>query len=170
MKRPGQEEYKPYYERYIGLVPEGDIIKILKKQIKEFENLCKSISPKKSLYSYAPGKWTVREVIGHIIDTERVMAYRALSFARNGHNDLPGFDQDEFARSSNYNDIRFKDIIEEFNAVRTASIYFFEGLSEEAAERSGVANNNPVTVRALAYIMAGHVIHHIKVIKEKYLQ
>jgi hypothetical protein len=170
MKRPSQEEYKPYFEKYIGLVPEGDILKILKKQIKEFEKVCKSISPKKSLYRYAPGKWTIREVIGHIVDTERVMAYRALSIARNGQNNLPGFDQDEFARRSNYNDVKLQNIIDEFCAVRTSSIFLFNALSEEASKRSGIANNYLVSVRALAYIMAGHLIHHLNVIKEKYLK
>ncbi len=170
MKRPSQEEYKPYYGKYIDLVPEGDIIKILKKQIKDVEKLCKEISPKKSLFRYMPEKWSIREVIGHIIDTERVMAYRALSIARKGQNNLPGFDQDEYIRSSNFNDIKLKDIVDEFCAVRTSNIFMLSSLSEEATEREGIANNNPVTVRALAYIMAGHVTHHLNVIKEKYLQ
>jgi hypothetical protein len=170
MKRPNRKEYKPYYERYIGLVPEGDIIKILKKQIKDFEKLCKGISPKKALYRYAPEKWTVKEVIGHIIDTERVMAYRALSFARNGQNNLPGFDQDEYIRSSNFNNVKMNDLIDEFCAVRKSNIFMLNALTEVETKRSGLANNNQVSVRALAYIMAGHALHHINVIKEKYLK
>jgi len=170
MKRPNQEEYAPYYHRYIVLVPDGDIIKIMKKQIKELEKFCYGISPRKSLNRYAPDKWSIREVIGHIIDTERIMAYRALSIARNGQNNLPGFDQDEYVKNSNYNDIKLKNMVDEFCAVRTANIYLFKMLSEEVSERKGTTNNNPVSVRALAYIMAGHAAHHMNVIKEKYLR
>jgi hypothetical protein len=170
MDRPNQNEYTPYYNKYIDLVPEGDIFKILKKQIGDLEKLCKNIPSKKYLYRYAPEKWSIKEVVGHIADTERVMAFRALRFARNDNNNLPGFDQDEFVRQSNHNNIKLNDLVKGFTAVRQSNILLFKTFTDEMLIRQGVANEKIVSVRALIYVMVGHVTHHINVLKEKYLK
>jgi hypothetical protein len=170
MKRPNKTEYAAYYHTYVEKVPDGDIIKVMKKQNDQVKLLLKNVSGKKSLYRYLPDKWSVREVLGHMIDTERVFAYRALRFARNDANNLPGFDENEYVRQSNYNDIKLKDLVEEFITIRKSNIIMFKNFSDEAELRKGTANGNPFTVRAMAYIMAGHVNHHLKVLKERYLK
>jgi uncharacterized membrane protein YgaE (UPF0421/DUF939 family) len=170
MQRPNKDEYAAYYHTYVEKVPDGDIIKILKKQNDQIKKLLKNISKKRSLFRYAPDKWSVREVLGHMIDTERIFAYRALRFARNDVNDLPGFDENEYARQSNYNDIKLKELIEEFIAIRKSNIIMLKNFSDEVELRKGTANGNSFTVRAMAYIMAGHVNHHLNIIKERYLK
>ncbi|MFA7227563.1 MAG: DinB family protein [Melioribacteraceae bacterium] len=169
MKRPGKSEYAAYYHTYVEAVPEGEIIKIMKKQCDQIKKLLGTVSKKDSLFRYAPGKWCVREVVGHIIDTERVFAYRTLRFARNDKNDLPGFDENEYIHQSNYCDVGLDELIEEFCTLRYSNIIMFKNFSEEFTLRKGTANGNSFTVRAMAYIMCGHVNHHLKVLKEKYL-
>lgn len=170
MKRPDPNEYAPYYNKYIDEVPEGDIFKILKKQIGVVEKFCKSIPPKKTLFRYAPDKWTVKEVIGHIVDTERIMAFRALRFARNDTSNLPGFNQDEFVRQSNHNNIKLGDLVKEFAAVRESNILLFKTFTDEMSMRQRMANDKLISTRAIVYVMVGHVTHHLNVIKEKYLE
>lgn len=169
MKHPHKEEYATYYHTYVDKVPNGDIIKILQKQIDQIKKLLKNVSKKKSLFRYSPDKWSVREILGHIIDTERVFAYRALRFARNDQNDLPGFDENEYVRQSNYNEIKLKELVDEFCALRKSNIIMFKNFSDEVSLRRGSANGNSFTVRAMPYIMAGHVNHHLGIIKDKYL-
>jgi len=170
MKRPNKDEYAAYYHTYVDKVPEGEIIKILKKQTDQIKKMLKDVSKKESLFRYAPDKWSVRELVGHIIDTERVFAYRTLRFARNDKNDLPGFDENEYIRQSNYNDVKLKELVEEFCALRKSNILMFKNFPDDVGLRKGTANGNSFTVRAMAFIMAGHVNHHLSVLKERYLK
>lgn len=169
MKRPTIHEYAAFYNTYVEMVPKGDIIKIMKKQCDQIKKLLSDVSPKKSLFRYAPGKWCIREVLGHMIDTERVFAYRALRFARNDKNDLPGFDENEYIRQSNYSEVKLKELIEEFCSMRHSNIIMFKNFPDDFEMRKGTANGNSFTVRAMAYIMTGHVNHHLNVLKEKYI-
>ncbi|HKP86408.1 MAG TPA: DinB family protein [Blastocatellia bacterium] len=167
--RPSDAEYAPYYGRYIGLVPEGDIIRTLGQQLEDTLSLLGGVSESQAGHRYAPDKWSIKEVVGHVIDTERIFAYRALRFARNDKAPIEGFDQDEFARNGMFDERKLADLAEEFEHVRRANLLLFRSLSEETLGRRGVASENEVSVRALLYIIAGHERHHIEVLKTRYL-
>jgi len=170
IEKPKTGEYPPYAIMYIGLLPdEGLVLQHLQDNLKVTKDFIHSLSEEKLLHRYAEGKWTIKEVLVHIIDDERIYAYRALRFARNDATELPGFEQDDYARHSRANERDIKDILDEYAAVRSSTIALFNGLEEEALIKSGVANENFVTVRALAYHIAGHEMHHINIIKERYL-
>ena len=166
--RPQPGEYNPYYDRYISLVGSDDIIGLLEKQAPEAMALFKSASAKAD-FRYAPGKWSVKEMLGHVNDTERIMTYRALRVARGDKTPIEGFEQDDYVRDGNFGQRTLADLIEEFADVRTATASFFRHLDSEASLRRGVANKNEISARALAYIIAGHELHHRQVLKEKYL-
>jgi hypothetical protein len=166
--RPGSTEYAPFYGGYVSEVPEGDLLAHLERQGRETTALLRGISEPKSQHRYAPGKWTIREVVGHMIDAERVFAYRALSFARGEGASLPSFDENAWAATSNAGTRSLTDLIEELAVVRAASVALFRGFTEQEFARSGVASNNHITVRAIAYIVAGHERHHIKILRQRY--
>jgi hypothetical protein len=166
--RPQSDEYNSYYERYISLVGSDDIIGLLGRQAPETATLFSSATDKAD-FRYAPGKWTVKEMLGHINDTERIMAYRALRISRGDKTPIEGYEQDDYVRDGNFSQRTLADLIEEFADVRTASLSLFRHLDAEAAMRRGTANKNEVSARALAYIIAGHELHHRRVLKEKYL-
>jgi uncharacterized damage-inducible protein DinB len=169
--KPKRGEYPPYAIMYIKLVPgDGMVLQYLKNNFKAIKNFILSLPPEKLLYKYAEGKWTIKETLVHIIDDERIYAYRAMCFARNDTTKLPGFEQDEYAFYSNANERDIKNIFEEYEAVRNATITLFNGLTDEALSRKGTANKRKATVRAMAYHIAGHELHHINIIKEKYLR
>jgi hypothetical protein len=169
MSKPQPEEYAPFYNTYISKIGDSDIIDILTWQLTAVDAFLKAIPADKATYAYAEGKWTIKQAIGHMIDTERVMAYRLLRFARNDDNGLLGFDQDEYIANARFNDLEMSDLINEFFYLRKANLYLFKSLNDEEKRRRGLANNNPVTVNALLYIIAGHVEHHILILKERYL-
>jgi hypothetical protein len=169
MNRPQPEEYVPFYNTYISKVGDGDIIDILTKQHTDANTFLKAIPSDKALYAYADGKWSIKQVVGHIIDTERIMTYRLLRFARNDRNELKGFEQDDYITQSRFNEFGLDELIDEFFYLRKANLYLFKSLSAEEKKRGGLANDNPVTVNALLYIIAGHVDHHISILKERYL-
>jgi hypothetical protein len=167
--RPDPTEYPASYDPYISRVEGQDILAILQEQIKPTLTLIRDIPETQGHYRYAAGKWTVKQVIGHLIDSERVFAYRALRFARNDKTILPGFDQEEFASHANYDAIPLVEIAAELECVRHATCFLFRHLDASAWSLSGVANNNEITVRALAYVIAGHERHHLSIIKSRYL-
>jgi hypothetical protein len=167
--RPAQNEYAEYYEKYTSKVPDGNIVEILENQIASTVNLLRGLSEEKALYRYAPDKWSIKEVLGHIIDAERIFAYRALRIARNDQTPLPGFEQDGYVPAGNFDARTLADLLDEFECVRRSTLYLFRNLSDEAWSRRGTASENEVSVRALAYITAGHELHHLSVVKEKYL-
>ena len=170
ISRPIEGEFPQYAIMYIGLVPDdGLLLKHLRDTFIAMKELILSLPEDKLLYRYAKDKWTIKEILVHIIDDERIYAYRALRFARDDKTELPGFDQDNYALSSRANERSIENILEEYEAVRNATITLFNGLPENSFMRMGVANRNKATVRALAYHIAGHELHHINIIKEKYL-
>ena len=169
MTRPNITEAAEYYFRYIDRVPSDDIMATLENQMGEMFELLSGISEEQSLHSYAPGKWTIREVLNHMNDGERLFAGRALWFARGFTDPLPGFDQDVAVENAHANNTSWADLVEESKIVRLGTISLFKSLPEEAWDRTGVASDNPVSVRAIAYIIAGHVTHHLGVLREKYL-
>jgi hypothetical protein len=167
--RPQSSEYAPYYDRYISKVPEGDIIAILERGLNEALTFIRNTPEARGTHRYAEGKWSIKEVIGHIIDGERVFAYRALRFGRNDKTPLPGFEQDDFIKGAAFDKRTLKDLAEEYEHVRRSTISLFAGLEPEAWDRRGPANDDEVSVRGIAYIIAGHERHHLEVLKEKYL-
>ena len=169
MTRPEANECAPYYHTYISQVPEGDIIEILGKQLEETVHLLKDIGEEKALYRYAPDKWSVKELIGHVIDAERVFAYRALNIARNDQSELPGMEQDDYVKFAKFDDLPLTDLLEEFRHVRQANIFLFKSFDEEMQMRKGIASGCEFTVRTFPYIIAGHEKHHQNVLKERYL-
>ena len=169
MTRPQATEAADYYFKYIDLVKSEDIVPAIEDQLGQTVQFLEDISEGQSLHSYAPGKWTIREVLNHVNDGERLFLGRAFWFARGFEHPLPSFDQDVAVQHAHANETSWAELVEEFKNVRSATISFFKNLPAEAWSRRGVASDNPVTVRALAYIIAGHVAHHTNVLREKYL-
>lgn len=167
--RPASDEAAQYYDTYIKLVPEGDIVEVLAAQLEPSLALYRGISPEKSLYRYAEGKWSIRQLLNHITDTERVMLSRAYWFARSFDSALPGMDQDTAAGAARADEIPWEAHIEEFRTVREATLSFFRNLPAGAWSSRGIASGNPVSTRALAYIIAGHALHHQAILRERYL-
>jgi hypothetical protein len=166
---PESPEYLAYYGKYISLVRGDDLIPVLAAQLGESAALLRGIPEQKSLHRYAPGKWSIKELLGHVNDAERIFSYRALRFARNDPKPLPGFDQDPYVAAAGSDARPWSELIEEFEQVRRSTILLFRGLSPEAAMRRGTASDAVVSVRALGYIIAGHEVHHMGVLREKYL-
>lgn len=166
--RPEPDEYGQFYQGYIEQVDQGDILEILKDQMHETYTLINSLTAKQAGYRYAEGKWTVKEVIGHLIDSERIFAYRGLCFARNETKALPGFDQDAYVDEGNFTDRSTQSIGDEYFSLRNATIVLFDSFSEEILSRKGIANDATFSVRSLAYIIAGHERHHLDVLRDKY--
>ena len=170
MRRPSKEEYAPYYEGYIKLVEGDDPLKIMEIQgVKTYE-LLSGLTEEQGNIRYADGKWSIKEVIGHVMDTERVMAYRALCFARGEKQKLPGFEQDDYAAAANFGRRRLHEIAAEFRLVRNSNLAMFKSFDEETVNNIGNANGKDTSVLAFMYIIAGHEIHHVNIIKEKYLK
>lgn len=167
LERPKAGEYNPYYDRYISLIPGNDIIATLAAELPKTVALLSSRSADPDL-RYAPGKWSVKEALGHMIDTERIMAYRALRIARNDRTPIEGYEQDDYVKNGPYAALRLSDLVEEFKTVRAATLSLFRNLRPEDWTRAGIANKNEITVRALAYVIAGHELHHRQIIEERY--
>lgn len=166
--RPIKSEYDPYYERYIKLVPEEDILITLDQQLSETQILLRSVSEQHGIFRYEPDKWSVKEVIGHVIDTERIMSYRALRIARNDHTPISGFEQDDYVKNGAFDKRSVSSLARELEQVRRSTISLFRNLDPGAWERRGTANNVEISVRALAYIIAGHELHHKALLKDRY--
>jgi len=166
--RPQPGEYAPYYERYIGLVQGEDILDTLDQQRREIMLLLCGRDDEEGDFRYAPEKWSAKEVLGHICDTERIFAYRALRISRADATPIEGFEQDDYVRNGPFARCPLADLIEDFIAVRRATLSLLRNLDEAAWSRRGIANKNEVTVRALAYIIAGHELHHRGILEEKY--
>ena len=168
MGQPEATEYAPYFERYVILVRGGDILKTLAEQSTTISRALAAVPEDRAGFRYAEGKWTVREVLGHCTDAERVFAYRALCIARGEKAALPSFDENEYARTSAHDGIPLSELLDEFETVRKATVHLLGHLPAEAWLRTGVASAKPVSVRALAFIMAGHVAHHLAILRERY--
>lgn len=170
MQRPDPNEHSPYYGRYIDQVEDGDILETLVKSVAETVTLLRDVPADWTSYRYEPEKWTLGEVVGHVIDMERVFAYRALAIARGETADLPGADENGYAAASNAAERDMASLLDELKAVRGASLALFANLDPAARERTGRANGSEVSVRTFPWLVAGHEIHHRKVIVERYLE
>lgn len=168
LARPAAGEYAPHHEEYIALVAGNDIVGALEAQLRQMITLFSGKSERDGEFRYAPEKWSVKEVLGHVSDCERIFAYRALRFARNDKTAVEGFEQNDYVRAGGFGGRRLADLVTAFTHVRNASIALFRHLEPEAWTRSGVANKNEVTVRALAWIIAGHELHHRRILEERY--
>jgi uncharacterized damage-inducible protein DinB len=167
--RPPHTEYAEWYARYVALVPDGDIVAILATQLHDTYALLRELTDEQARLAYAAGKWSIKEVIGHIADAERVFATRALCFARGDATPLPGFDENAYVPAGSFDDRPLASLLAELSAVRGATVSLFAGLPSQAWERSGTASDNRVSVRALAWITAGHELHHREILSERYL-
>ena len=169
MNSPETTKYKEDYEDFRSLVEETDIVTAMKKQLAEVENLFASISEEKGEFAYAEGKWTIKQLLGHLINGERVFSYRALRISRGDETPLPGFDQDLLTDNGNFNSISLADLLKEFSHLYQADILFFQNLTDEAWERIGTVNDTPASVRAIAYNMVKHTRHHLDNLRLRYL-
>jgi hypothetical protein len=167
--RPLAGEFAPYYATYIDIVARGDVIATLERQIAEYRTALGGLDEEKALYRYSPGKWTVKEVLGHVIDSERVFAYRAMRIARSDATPLAGFDENQFVANAGFNIRALPDLLAEFEYLRRGNIHFFRSLTPDVAARRGTANQLGVSVRAIVYLTAGHAAHHLGLLREKYL-
>ncbi len=167
--RPASTEYVPYFAHYVELVPEGDVLDVLRRQVDETAALVGKLSDRDADHRYAEGKWSIKEVIGHLVDAERIFLYRGVCFARGEPRELPGWDENEYVARAKFGARRLPDLVAELRVARAATVSFFSGLDAEELLRRGKANQREYTVRALAYITAGHERHHGNIIRERYL-
>jgi len=166
--RPEPNEYAPSYAGYVAHVPETNILAEMEAQIRIFQDQMAAIPDSRGGYRYQPGKWSIREVVGHLSDGERVFAYRALRFARADATPLPGFDEGEYMLQSPFDRCRLTDLVAEWELIRRANLYFFRSLEPAAWTRIGIANDDPISVRALAYVIVGHTRHHLETLRTRY--
>jgi len=167
--RPSPDEYNEFYSGYVNSVPDGDLTAFLSEQQRDLISLRRSLDDTAVERRYAPDKWSVRQVLGHLVDTEWIFAYRMMRIARGDATPLPGMDQDEFMEGANFSERLFESMIEEFEGLRTATIRLSGSFSDEILNRRGTASGFEVSVRALRWIIAGHCQHHMKVLNERYL-
>jgi uncharacterized damage-inducible protein DinB len=168
-ERPAADEYPPFYAGYVSQVPDGDVVEAMIGGAEIAAALLHDTEPETGDYAYAPGKWTLKEVLLHCADAERIFAYRALRIARGDDTPLPGWDEQKYAPLSGAAERSLDSILDELESVREATVTLFQGLPAEAWSRTGNANGQPITVRALAWITAGHLLHHLGVIQDRYL-
>ena len=171
MPRPGREEYALFYQPYLDVIPLGDsdLNELLKTSLDACNSLFKGLDPKKEDYRYAEGKWSIKELLQHIMDTERIFAYRALRFGRKDSTELPGFDENLYAENCELTDRSLASMLEEFNWIRKSNILMFASMNEKILKRMGQIDGNQISVRALGFIICGHLLHHLKVVEERYL-
>ncbi|MFD0751193.1 DinB family protein [Mucilaginibacter calamicampi] len=168
MTPPKPEEYAPFMGNYIKLIVEtADIIDLLEQQATQIFDLFNNLTPEKALYAYGQDKWTLKQVVGHMIDAERTFAYRAYAFSR-GQAELPGFDENTYVELANFNSRPVQDLAAEFSAVRASNLYFIRALSDQQLSTVAISNGIPTSVRALVYAMAGHAQHHLNIVNDRY--
>ena len=167
MTRPSTSEHAPYYASYIALVLESDVLKVLDDQAREIDSLLKSIPEEQASVLHPPYTWTIKQVVGHLIDAERVFAYRSLRFGRGDAQALPGFDENIYARTGEFDRLPLRALVAEYAAVRQNTLHLLRHLPESAWARTGVANGAPASVRALAFIIAGHTRHHLGIVRKR---
>jgi hypothetical protein len=167
MTRPQSSEYAPDYQPYIALVPEDDILAALETQLGDTLAVLRGVTEAQGNQRHPPYTWSVKEVIGHLTDCERILGYRALRFARDDTTPLPGFDENVYARAAEFDRLPLRDLLAQFEAVRRSYLFFFRGLTEAAWGRTGQANGQPITVRALAYAIVGHARHHTAILRKR---
>ncbi len=169
LERPQAREIAPYYQRYIDLADGRDLIEALVNAGEHLRAVVRSVPPGKAGHAYAPGKWTIEQLLQHVVDCERVFGYRALTFARNDATALPGFEEDDWAAATLNSGRTLRQVMAEHDAVRSATLSFYEGCTAEELMAHGTANGNPFSVRALGWAIAGHAVHHANVLRDRYL-
>ncbi len=169
MPKPSPTTYPPYFKKYVDLVPDEDLATGFKNQLPVIKELLNSITEEKSMHAYEPGKWTLKELLLHMTDTERIFNYRALAIARGETASLPGFDENTYAANSNANERSWQNLVDEFLAVRSSTELLYNSFTTEALAASGISNNNPATTASFGFITLGHFYHHKNVIEERYL-
>ena len=169
-ERPGADEHAPFYAAYIAEVPAGDLVDTLERQGAALASLVRGLPESRGGFRYAEGKWSINDVVLHICDAERVFGYRALRFVRNDETDLPGFDEGLFAKNAGADGRRLGDLADELEAIRRSTLALLQPLDDAAMARRGTANGRPITARAIAWIIAGHGVHHERVLRERYLK
>jgi uncharacterized damage-inducible protein DinB len=167
--RPQETEYAPYYGRYVSRVPDGDVAATLEAQLAETLALVRGIPEARGTHRYGPDKWSIKQVLGHVIDAERIFAYRLLRIARGDATPLPGFEENDYVRHADFDRLTLADLAAELEAVRRATLFLLRHLEPDALARRGTASGFPVTARALAFIIAGHERHHVGMLRERYL-
>jgi hypothetical protein len=168
MERPGEDEYAPFYGGYVALVPETDILAVLEQQVEDVGRLAASVPAERETWRYAEGKWTIREVLGHLVDGERVFGYRAFCISRGEQAALPAFDENEYVAAARSNAMPLREIADELALVRRSNLVVLRRLEPREWGRVGTASGRPITVRALAWVMAGHPRHHVEILRERY--
>ncbi len=166
--RPDETEYGEFYHGYVRKIGTGNIIDILMNQMQETYTLINSLTPDESAYRYEEGKWTPKEIFGHMIDSERVFSYRALAFSRGDSNELPGFDQDAYVENANFNDRSLQNLGNEYFALRNSNVHLFSSFTKTVMDREGIANKAKMTVRSIPFIIAGHERHHLDILHSRY--
>lgn len=169
IQRPKQSEYNPYFEKYISLIPKGDFLEFLKKQDEELQSLLQDVSNEQGEYRYAPGKWSLKEVLGHMADAERVMSYRLLAVCRGETTSMPSFDPNAYVKNAACNRFSVAELLSDLAHLRACTHSLIKGLTNESLSRVGNVSGNVTSALAIAYILAGHGQHHLSIIKEKYL-
>jgi len=167
--RPSPQEYNPYYEGYVSLMTEHDIAAALAEQPDLLRGVLSGVPDEKGTYAYAPGKWTIKELLSHIIDGERIFAYRLLRISRGDATPIEGFEQDDYIATSNANERPFAELLDEFDLLRRSNMIMFRNISDAASRSMGTASGSPVSARAIAWILGGHVRHHLRILQERYL-
>jgi hypothetical protein len=168
MQRPTDTEYAPFYARYVGLVPESDVLAVLEPQVEEIRRFLRPVSAERETYRYAEGKWSIRQVLGHLVDGERIFGYRAFCFSRGEQAALPSFDENLYVAAARSDSIPLPVLLDELALVRQANLFVLRRLDAREWARVGTASGKPVSVRALAWVMAGHPRHHVQVLRERY--
>jgi hypothetical protein len=168
ISKPSENEYATYFARYVSLVPEDDILAVLKGQLAEMNRILGAVPSDQERHRYAPEKWSIRGVCGHLIDGERVFGYRAFCISRGETASLPSFDENAYVAQSRYDDRPLADLMEEFAALRMTNVHFLRWLADPDWTRTGTASGKTISVRAIAYVMAGHVRHHLNILRERY--
>jgi hypothetical protein len=166
--RPAASEYYADFERYVSLVGESDVVPAMQAQGHDLRSRLDALTEQQAGFRYAPGKWTPREMLGHVIDCERIFGYRALCLARGERQSLPGFEQDDYASRAGHDAVPLTELAEEFTALRTSHVHMFAYFDDPAWTRMGLVNGNPTTARAMAFVIVGHARHHANVVKDRY--
>jgi hypothetical protein len=167
ISRPERNEYADFYANYISKVPNGDLLNFMELQPDEFNGLLNGLTDEQAMQQPAPGKWSVKQVLGHLCDTERIMGYRALRFARADKTEIEGFEQDDYVAAANSNDRSTTELLSELKSVRGSTLSLLESFATTEPERSGIANGKSISVRALAYVIAGHAQHHLELLRKQ---
>ncbi|MDQ6886872.1 MAG: DinB family protein [Gemmatimonadota bacterium] len=169
IERPREGEFNPHHATYVAIVPSGDILSVLARQPEELRSMLGGMDARRAGHRYAPGKWSIREVIGHLADAERVFCYRGLTIARNDRTSLPPFDENAWVEQARFDSRTLSDLLTELASVRAATLDLFSHLSPQELARVGTASGKPLSARAVPYIIAGHTEHHIRILRDRYL-